>query len=120
LFISLLLLRRINIIVTYRHENLNPSFRVFEFDSNSKLPKDYIQYRFNVTQANLNPDVTPEWDISYRATEFFQVNDLSEVEKISAFVDKITTDEDIYKKTCKSFFADGVQYDWYVNDQSKL
>jgi len=48
---------------------LYPSFRVFEANSQSFELNDYLQYRFNVTKANIDNVEKPKWDLSYRATE---------------------------------------------------
>ncbi len=45
----------------------NPSFRVYEVDSNTKILKDYQQYRLNLTEANLTPDIKPDWKVAYNA-----------------------------------------------------
>lgn len=75
----------------------------------------------NITKANdLLEDQEPEWEISYRATEFFGVTNLTEYEKISQFVENINHDDNLYQKTCRSFFADGSQVEMYCDKQSKL
>jgi hypothetical protein len=85
---------------------LNPSFRIFEVDAESKFPLDYIQYRLNLTKANqLISD--PEWDISYRATQHFNVKDLTDFEGIKKFVNSIMTDKNAYERAKRAFFADG-------------
>ncbi len=45
----------------------NPSFRIYDVDSKTKLIKDYHQYRLNLTEANLTPDVKPTFKIAYSA-----------------------------------------------------
>jgi sphingomyelin phosphodiesterase len=49
----------------------NPSFRIYDVDSHSKIIKDYHQYRLNLTEANLTPDVKPKWKVSYTAKQVF-------------------------------------------------
>lgn len=44
---------------------LHPSFRIFDMDDKTKILKDYHQYRLNLTEANLTPDVKPQWKIAY-------------------------------------------------------
>lgn len=97
---------------------MNPSFRVFKVDSKSKLPKDYLQYRLNLTEANLSSD-DPVWKVSYRASEFFNVKYLNEVDKINEFVLNIEKDNNIYTRMCRAFFADGPQIEVYYNNPSK-
>ena len=58
----------------------NPSFRQFIIDSNTKNVIDYEQYRLNITEANLNG--IANWYITYKATEMFNVTDLTELDKI--------------------------------------
>jgi len=97
------------------HAYFNPSFRLFEIDSNSKMPIDYLQYRMNLTAANMDEINPPKWEISYKATEMFQVDSLNDVDQISSFIHSLKTDDDAYDRTCKAFFTDGPQYEANVN-----
>ncbi len=45
----------------------NPSFRILEVDSDTKIIKDYYQYRFNLNEANKGGQ--PKWEVAYKATE---------------------------------------------------
>jgi len=58
----------------------NPSFRQFIIDSNTKNLIDYEQYRLNLTDANERR--VADWFIAYKATELFNVTDLTELDKI--------------------------------------
>ena len=58
----------------------NPSFRQFIIDSNTKNVIDYEQYRLNITDANAKG--TANWYITYKATEMFNVSDLTQLDKI--------------------------------------
>ena len=76
-------------------------------DSNTKQFRDYIQYRFNVTKANLEPEVSPNWDEAYRATSLFNVPFLNETEVIANFTRNIQSNTDNYKSILDSFFTGG-------------
>ncbi len=67
----------------------NPSFRVFDVDSDTKLLKEYYQYGMNLTEANLNPLQNPKWKIRYRATEAFNLTSLIDLEGFKRYVAKI-------------------------------
>ena len=58
-----------------------PSFRMFYLDSNTKNVIDYDQYRLNITDANLKG--TANWYLSHKATQLFNVTDLTEHEKMT-------------------------------------
>ena len=58
----------------------NPSFRQFIIDSNTKNVIDYEQYRLNLTDANEKREAN--WYIVYRATEMYNVTDLTELDKM--------------------------------------
>ena len=58
----------------------HPSFRQFIIDSNTKNIIDYEQYRLNITEANEKNEAN--WFITYKATELFNVTDLTELDKI--------------------------------------
>ena len=74
----------------------------------------------NLTLANSHPDNEPVWEISYRASEFFNIKNLTDYEGIHKFVEQINTEDSIYIKTCRSFFADGPQIEMYCDKPSKL
>ena len=42
---------------------MNPSFRVFEIDSKSKVIKDYLQYGFDLNEANKLKSNKPKWEV---------------------------------------------------------
>ena len=55
----------------------NPSFRMYEIDSETKQILDFTSYRMNISQANLNPNTPPVWDAAYSFKEFYGVKDLT-------------------------------------------
>ena len=59
---------------------INPSFRQYIIDSKTKNVIDYEQYRLNLTDANLKG--VAEWTLSHKATELFNVSDLTEMDKM--------------------------------------
>ena len=59
----------------------NPSFRIYTIDSNTKNIIDYEQYRMNLTEANEKGEAT--WHLSHKATELFNVTDLTEIENMT-------------------------------------
>jgi len=54
-------------LTTYSFQN--PSFRVYELESENMVLKNYHQYRLNLTEANSQPDSKPEWKIVYSAMD---------------------------------------------------
>jgi hypothetical protein len=86
-------------------------------DSSTKIIKDYVQYRFNLTKANSEPDVeTPKWDIAYRATEHFNVTYLNDYESLSAFSERILTDKNNFNKIMSSFFTGSPLINQYLSN----
>ena len=59
---------------------VNPSFRQYIIDGKTKNVIDYEQYRLNLTDANLKG--VAEWTLSHKATELFNVSDLTEMDKM--------------------------------------
>jgi sphingomyelin phosphodiesterase len=47
------------------YTNLNPSFRVFEVDSETHTLLNYQQYRLNLTKANSQKANFLEWELVY-------------------------------------------------------
>ena len=66
-------------LTTIRGEN--PSFRIYIIDSNTKNIIDYEQYRLNLTDANLKG--VANWHLSHKATELFNVSDLTHIEEMT-------------------------------------
>jgi sphingomyelin phosphodiesterase len=62
-------------ITTYT--NKNPSFRIYEADTDTKLVTDYTQYRLNLTKANENPESLPLYDIAYTFKSQYNVTNLN-------------------------------------------
>ena len=61
-------------------DGVNPSFRLYYIDRDTKQVKDYEQYRLNLTDSNINREAN--WYLSYTATELYNVTDLTEREKM--------------------------------------
>jgi len=55
--------------------NINPSFRIFEYDTSTYELLDLYQYHTNLTQANINN--SPTWTLTYQATKEYRIPDLS-------------------------------------------
>jgi hypothetical protein len=98
---------------------MNPSFRVFEIDSNSKLPRDYLQYRLNLTKANLDIK-PPEWEVAYRASELFNIAYLNDTLGLYLFAQEIETNQEVYDKALEAFYSGGPDYSAYKNVTSKV
>ena len=103
--------------------NLNPSFRYYEIDYESKFIKDFIQYRFDLEKSNFYKK--DFWYISYKGSELFNVSDLSDLEGInkyeinydflvkkytdSKYYDKLNTNKDYLLRRAKCFFRNDIQ-----------
>ena len=61
-------------------DGLNPSFRQYIIDSNTKQIIDYEQYRLNLSEANLIGEA--KWNLSHTATELFNVSDMTEMDNM--------------------------------------
>mmetsp|Transcript_9201 Transcript_9201/g.9161 ORF Transcript_9201/g.9161 Transcript_9201/m.9161 type:complete len:420 (+) Transcript_9201:430-1689(+) len=62
-------------VTTY--QGLNPSFRIYEADTVTKLVTDVHQYRLDLAAANLNPTVTPTFELAYSYLDLYGVSDLT-------------------------------------------
>lgn len=58
-----------------------PSYRLYISDEDTKFIKNYIQYRLNLDESNRLRK--PIWYISYNASEFYNVTDMTDFEGIS-------------------------------------
>ena len=57
-----------------------PSFRYYLLETSTFNVVDYYQYRLNVTEANKNGFAN--WTLAYKATEFFNVTSMSQIEDV--------------------------------------
>eukprot|EP00698_Gefionella_okellyi_P022364 TRINITY_DN7403_c0_g1_i1.p1 TRINITY_DN7403_c0_g1~~TRINITY_DN7403_c0_g1_i1.p1 ORF type:complete len:572 (-),score=106.93 TRINITY_DN7403_c0_g1_i1:145-1860(-) len=55
--------------------NINPSYRIYEVDPATYTVLDYEQWHMNLTRANA--EGTPTWELFYRASQLFSLQDLS-------------------------------------------
>jgi hypothetical protein len=56
---------------------VNPCFNVIEFDKEYMVPTNVITYYMNLTEANLNPDQTPEFKVLHDYKNDYSLPDLS-------------------------------------------
>ncbi len=59
----------------------NPSIRIFEVDADTNIPVNILQYRLNLTKANMDRNATLKWDLAY---DFLSVAFLNSI--ISIFI----------------------------------
>ena len=103
--------------------NLNPSFRYYEIDYDSKFILDFIQYRFDLEKSNFYKK--DFWYISYKGTDLFNVSNLNDLEGInkyevdynflikkytdSKYYDKLYNNKEYLLKRAKCFFNNDIQ-----------
>jgi sphingomyelin phosphodiesterase len=87
---------------TYTYKN--PSFRLFQADSDTKILTDYTQYRLNLTNANLYPDVTPLWDAAYSFKQYYGINDIT-VKNVYNLALKIGNSEQLATSYLYNFYT---------------
>jgi len=54
-----------------------PSFRIFEVDTETNVLLNYYQYRLNLTKWNADPSGPIAWDVFYNFLEEYNVTDMS-------------------------------------------
>jgi len=107
-------------VIFYSFSYLNPSFRVFEVDSDSKVIKDYLQYGFDLNEANKSQENKPKWEIRYRATELFEVDYICNYEKVREYIMNIYNKTEKIDNLLKAFFANGPLFDKFVKNESTI
>lgn len=80
----------------------NPSFRVFEIDSDTKIPVNYYQYRLNLTKANEDPSQPLHWDIAYDFLSEYGYSDLS-LATLDNLRSKILNDKPTFQKVANNY-----------------
>ena len=95
------------------YTGLNPSFRVYEVDTETFVPVDYTQYRLYLSRANLLP--RPVWEIAYKFTEFYGVRDMSPA-SFREVIMQIRAGTEVFKKAAQMWVAEGpVRYKQVVS-----
>ena len=62
-------------MTTYTY--LTPSFRKFEVDAKTMIPKNYYQYRLDLDKYNkIGPNATLKWDIAFNFLEEYGVKSM--------------------------------------------
>jgi len=87
--------------------NLNPSFRVFEADSDTHTILNYYQYRLNLTKWNKNTTGPLSWDLAYDALSAYQLPDLSPA-SVEAFVERMAKDKQLMSTYISHFYTGNV------------
>ncbi|KAF2893413.1 hypothetical protein ILUMI_12757, partial [Ignelater luminosus] len=59
------------------YSNLNPNYVIYEVDSDNFEVLDYESWAFNLTEANLYPNLSPNWYKLYSFKHAYGVKDLS-------------------------------------------
>lgn len=72
--------------------------------------RDYTQYRFNVTKANLNLNTKPDLDVAYKAASHLNVLYLNYTQHIYDYVHSLDDNQANFDKTVKMYFAEGPLY----------
>jgi len=93
------------------YSQYQPSYRLYLVDSDTKLIKDFIQYRMNLSESNRLRE--PIWYISYNATKLFGVKYLNDIEGVYNFkmnpeyiIKKYTDTEEGYEQSKKQSIID--------------
>jgi sphingomyelin phosphodiesterase len=58
------------------YTELNPSYRIFEADSETSVITNFYQYRLNLAAANLQPNSEPEFELAYDALSEYSLPNL--------------------------------------------
>ena len=83
----------------------NPSIRLVKYDRNTGTTLDIDQYYLNLSSAN--NDNHDEWQLLYRATEYYGIPDLSPP-SLGQLAEDLLTDDELFSKY---YLANGVAYD---------
>lgn len=90
-----------------RYKDRNPSFRLYEVDSDTKIPKDYDLYYLNLTLANSNDDIVPKFEFGYKATQEFNITNLFDFEGFDRYRESILTSDSVFKRTIERYMTFG-------------
>jgi len=91
--------------------DLNPGYKIFTVDGARGVDSswDVVEHEtwiYNLTEANTNPAIPPRWFRLYKATEAFEIPDLSPA-SLNKFVQRMiynATAFDIYYRSCHELY----------------
>lgn len=81
-----------------------PSFRIYMYDQDRFEIVDYVQYFLNLTNANEESNTTAEWQISYQATEEYNMNSLS-LQEWTIVKNQIVSEPYMMQRFCRNYFS---------------
>ncbi len=81
--------------------NINPSFRIYEFDRQTGFTFDYVQYRMYLTKGET------DWKIAYTMKNFYGVKDGSDYAGFQAYALKMRTDPTTYNAMMAMYAGEG-------------
>lgn len=81
----------------FRRSYLNPSFRIFDVDTDTSVPTNYYQYRLNFTKWNSNLTGPIEWDLAYDFVSEYNLPDISP-QSYDILAKSFLTDQDSLKQ----------------------
>jgi len=95
-------------LTTYSRRN--PSFRIYEIDTETLLPVDYIDYRLDLAKWNNMTDVENiQWDLAYTFSKEYNLPDAT-YESYDKLTEMLRTDEETVKKYSHNESSGTVNY----------
>eukprot|EP01022_Parablepharisma_sp_SALTPOND_P005307 TRINITY_DN122120_c0_g1_i1.p6 TRINITY_DN122120_c0_g1~~TRINITY_DN122120_c0_g1_i1.p6 ORF type:complete len:129 (+),score=10.57 TRINITY_DN122120_c0_g1_i1:1548-1934(+) len=82
----------------------NPSFRVYDVDSETYNLLNYVQYRLYVAEANKN--LKAEWKVAYEFLDYFGVENMRP-DSFVKIIERMETDEGYFRKVYAMYTNEG-------------
>ncbi|KAB0799319.1 hypothetical protein PPYR_07199 [Photinus pyralis] len=81
------------------YSDLNPNYKVYEVDSNTQNVLDFDTWSYNLTEANADPQISPQWKKLYSFKESFGLSSVTPND-VAKLVERMTKDP----KLTESYF----------------
>ncbi|XP_018375510.1 PREDICTED: sphingomyelin phosphodiesterase 1-like [Trachymyrmex cornetzi] len=88
-------------ITTY--QNVNPNYKLYTIDSKNYEVKDFENWIYNLTLANINSDQRPLWYKSYSFKEEYGLSDLT-YNSLQTWLFKLVNDENLLNRYYRNYF----------------
>ncbi|XP_071578444.1 sphingomyelin phosphodiesterase 1 [Temnothorax nylanderi] len=85
------------------YQNLNSNYKLYTVDSKNYAVKDYENWMYNLTLANLQPDKRPSWFKSYSFKEEYGIPDLS-YDSLQAWLPKLAINDSQLDRYYRNFY----------------
>nr|XP_022908691.1 acid sphingomyelinase-like phosphodiesterase 3b [Onthophagus taurus] len=81
----------------------NPGLRLYKFKKDTGQILDYTQYYLDLSQANEDQKIEPEWLIEYNFSSYYGISNITPL-SLHTLAERLTSQSGIYDSTFKNYY----------------